>query len=157
MSMTLQELADRLGATVGGDGTAAVAGCAPIQVAGPDEITFLANRKYARFLETTRAAAVLVDPGTTCPGHLARLVIDDPYFAFRNARWGHPSFPDEDYPEMLKYLAGQFTKHGLKTKPLLCDTGMPHNFRWYARMLGDAELLKCVGGIGLQIAWPAEP
>ncbi|MHC4947942.1 MAG: UDP-3-O-(3-hydroxymyristoyl)glucosamine N-acyltransferase [Planctomycetota bacterium] len=83
--MTLQELADRLGATVVGDGTAAVAGCAPIQVAGPDEITFLANRKYARFLETTRAAAVLVDPGTTCPGHLARLVIDDPYFAFRNA------------------------------------------------------------------------
>lgn len=85
MSITLRQLADRIGATVHGDGSKTVSGCAPIDTAGPSQVTFLANVKYTRFLESTRAAAILVDANVTCPDGLTRLVCDDPYFAFRNA------------------------------------------------------------------------
>jgi UDP-3-O-[3-hydroxymyristoyl] glucosamine N-acyltransferase len=85
MAMTLHELATRLGASLVGDGDRRVTGCAPIGSAGPDELAFVANRKYAKFLETTNAAAVLIDTETPCPEHITRLICDDPYFAFRNA------------------------------------------------------------------------
>ena len=85
MGMTLVQLAQRIGAKVVGDGSAQVNGCAAIESAGPDELTFLANSKYVDFLQTTRAAAVIIDPKTPCPDRMVRLVADDPYFAFRNA------------------------------------------------------------------------
>jgi UDP-3-O-[3-hydroxymyristoyl] glucosamine N-acyltransferase len=85
MAMTLQQLAERIGATVIGDGAASITGCAAIDRAGPHELTFLANAKYAQYLHSTRAAAVVIDPNTPCPDRLTRLVIDDPYFGFRNA------------------------------------------------------------------------
>ena len=102
MAITLGQLADRLNATVIGDGDVPIAGCAPIDKAGPEEVTFLANRKYLPFLKTTRAAGILIDPSTPCPEHLTRLVCDDPYYAFRNALielYGfrrHPNPMDED-------------------------------------------------------------
>ena len=86
MSMTLAELGERLGATVVGDGDRVVSSCAGIQEAGEGQITFLANRKYSRFLDGTRAAAVLIKPGERFDNErLARLECEDPYFAFRNA------------------------------------------------------------------------
>lgn len=85
MAMTLAELGRRIGATVHGDPTIEVNACAPIDRAGPGDVTFLANRKYFRHLDSTRAAAVLISPETPCPNDLPRLVADDPYFAFRNA------------------------------------------------------------------------
>ncbi len=83
--MSLDELAERVGATLEGDGSVEVTGCASIENAGPGDVTFLTNRKYARFLDTTDAAAVIIDAKTPCPARAARLVSDDPYFAFRNA------------------------------------------------------------------------
>lgn len=85
MPMTLDQLAERLGATVHGDGTRIVSACAGINEAGAEDITFLANPKYTRYLETTKAGGVLLKEGETCPDHLVRLVCDDPYYAFRNA------------------------------------------------------------------------
>jgi UDP-3-O-[3-hydroxymyristoyl] glucosamine N-acyltransferase len=85
MVMKIGKLAERLGATVVGDADADVTGCAPIDSAGPNEVTFLANRKYAQFLGSTRAAGVLIHESVPCPDHVTRLVCDDPYFAFRNA------------------------------------------------------------------------
>jgi len=85
MTMTLQQLAQRIGAMLTGDGSITVKGCAPIATAGPDEVAFLANQKYARFLATTRAAAVVISPDIPCPEHLTRLLCDDPYYGFRNA------------------------------------------------------------------------
>lgn len=85
MSFTLRQLAERVGATLIGDGDVVVTGCAPIEAAGPSELTFLANARYAQFLASTKAAGVLIDPQTPCPDHLNRLVSDNPYFAFRNA------------------------------------------------------------------------
>ncbi len=62
MSMSLDELAKRVGARLEGDGSVQVTGCASIEHAGPDEVTFLTNAKYARFLKTTGAAVVIIDP-----------------------------------------------------------------------------------------------
>jgi UDP-3-O-[3-hydroxymyristoyl] glucosamine N-acyltransferase len=85
MPTTLAQLAQRIGATLEGDGSAEVVGCAPIEHAGPEHVTFVANTKYARFLKTTRAGAVIVGPDLDCPPGPACLVVDDPYFGFRNA------------------------------------------------------------------------
>lgn len=85
MEMTLHELARRLGATIHGNGDVPIRGCAPVDTAGEHEITFIANSKYMRYLQTTRAAGVLVDERTPCPEGVTRVVCDDPYFAFRNA------------------------------------------------------------------------
>ena len=46
-SKTLKEVADYLGGTVKGDETVRVGGLAPLETAGPDAVTFLANPKYA--------------------------------------------------------------------------------------------------------------
>jgi UDP-3-O-[3-hydroxymyristoyl] glucosamine N-acyltransferase len=85
MPIALKELAQKIDARVDGDGSRLVSGCAPIEHAGPDDITFLANTKYARFLPTTKAAAVIVDARTPCPPHVVKLIAADPYFAFRSA------------------------------------------------------------------------
>lgn len=60
-------------------------GCAPIDLAGAEELAFLANARYARHLEATSAAAVIVGEDVACPDALSRIVCADPYFAFRNA------------------------------------------------------------------------
>jgi len=85
--MKISDLAQLLGGSIVGDGAGEVSACAPIQSAGPGDVTFVANRKYARFLQTTRAAAVLVDEATdeSCPPALTRIICADPYFAFRAA------------------------------------------------------------------------
>jgi UDP-3-O-[3-hydroxymyristoyl] glucosamine N-acyltransferase len=83
--MSLRQLAEHVGGTVIGDDAAEVTGCAPIDSAGPSDISFLANARYAKYLASTRAAAVFVHPDTICPDNLTRIVCPDPYFAFRNA------------------------------------------------------------------------
>jgi UDP-3-O-[3-hydroxymyristoyl] glucosamine N-acyltransferase len=85
MAMTLKQLAQRIGAQVIGDESIQVSRCAAIENAQPHELTFLANSKYAQYLQSTRAAAVIVDHKTSCPDNLTRLVAENPYFAFRNA------------------------------------------------------------------------
>ncbi|MCZ6837137.1 MAG: UDP-3-O-(3-hydroxymyristoyl)glucosamine N-acyltransferase [Planctomycetota bacterium] len=85
MTITIHDLAERLGATLKGDGDKIVVGCAPIDTAGPEHITFLANVKYVKYLQTTKAGAVLIGSNVTCPEELTSLVCEDPYFAFRNA------------------------------------------------------------------------
>jgi UDP-3-O-[3-hydroxymyristoyl] glucosamine N-acyltransferase len=80
----LRELAERLGCRLEGDGDIDVAGVAAIQDAGPGEVTFLANPKYASLLATTRAAAVIAR-GDVPAGPSAMLRADDPYLAFARA------------------------------------------------------------------------
>ena len=63
---------------------------AGIETAGPGEVTFLANRRYAPNLKTTRASAVFVEDGVDVqrePGKpaLAKLRTANPYLAFAKA------------------------------------------------------------------------
>ncbi len=79
--MNLSDLAHRLGASLDGDGSAQITGVAGIEHAGPGQITFVSNKRYAALARTTRAAAVLVEP-TFPPLAVATLRVPDPYFAF---------------------------------------------------------------------------
>ncbi len=82
--MKLKDLAARLNCTLYGDGDIEVTGVAGIEQAGPTELTFLANPKYAPRVRHTRAAAILVsEPVRDHP--IASLVSDNPYLAFARA------------------------------------------------------------------------
>jgi UDP-3-O-[3-hydroxymyristoyl] glucosamine N-acyltransferase len=83
-AVTLADLATRLGCRLEGDGTIEVTRVAGIEDAGPGEVTFLANSKYASKLQTTRASAVIADAavvGAPC----AVLRTPSPYLAFASA------------------------------------------------------------------------
>ena len=79
-SHTLAELAKRLAGEVVGDGEALITGVAPLDTAGPGEISFLSNRKYLPQARATRASAVLMGPGAELEG-VNLLVVANPYLA----------------------------------------------------------------------------
>src|SRR6185369_16522455 len=78
---TLKELADYLGGTVRGDASCRVDGLAPLEAAGPDKVTFLANPKYAAKVAETGAGAVLMAPGAESYGRNV-IEVANPYLAF---------------------------------------------------------------------------
>lgn len=61
-SLTLGEVADRLGLECRGDRARALTGLANLALAEPHQLSFLANPKYRRFLAQTRAGAVILTP-----------------------------------------------------------------------------------------------
>ena len=76
----LSEIAARLGMTLRGD-DAEIIGVNTLEGAGPDEVSFLANPKYADQLAATRAGAVIVRPEHA--GDVKRaLVSENPYQDF---------------------------------------------------------------------------
>jgi UDP-3-O-[3-hydroxymyristoyl] glucosamine N-acyltransferase len=79
----LRELAERLGCERLGDGEVDIRGVAGLDEAGPGDLTFLANPRYAPKLATTRAAAVVLGPGHEAS--LPRLVAANPYLVFARA------------------------------------------------------------------------
>ena len=88
--MKLQELAQRLECRLEGEGHVEIHGVAGIEQAGPGEVTFLANRRYAPNLKTTRASAVFVEDGVEVEREagkpaLAKLRTANPYLAFAKA------------------------------------------------------------------------
>ena len=91
----LGELARALGGTVDGDPDRTVVGVRGLAEAGPDHLSFLANRRYAPLLATTAAGAVLVGPDEARPADGPALVrVADPYAAFAAAlALFHPPAP----------------------------------------------------------------
>ncbi|HEY8665982.1 MAG TPA: LpxD N-terminal domain-containing protein, partial [Tepidisphaeraceae bacterium] len=63
--MLLEELAQHLKAEVVGDKSIDITSAATLEEAGPGQISFLANPKYLKSLQSTAAAAVIVAPGVT--------------------------------------------------------------------------------------------
>jgi UDP-3-O-[3-hydroxymyristoyl] glucosamine N-acyltransferase len=82
--MRVDELAREIGAEVVGDGSADVTSCATLEDAQPGQLSFLANIKYAKQVEATKASAVVVAPSVKVEG-VTLLKSADPYFAFRQA------------------------------------------------------------------------
>ncbi len=73
-----------------------LAGVAPLQAAGPDQVSFLDNRKYVAALAATRAGAVIVHPDMAArvPDGAAAIVTDEPYVAWAKvAALFHPAPP----------------------------------------------------------------
>lgn len=85
MDVSLGELAAAIGASLRGDAEIRVRRVATLQDAEPGDVSFLANRRYARQLAGTRASAVIVGPRDAAACHTACLVADDPYLAYAKA------------------------------------------------------------------------
>ncbi|HEY3384004.1 MAG TPA: UDP-3-O-(3-hydroxymyristoyl)glucosamine N-acyltransferase [Vicinamibacterales bacterium] len=82
--MKLSDLAERLGCRLDGDGETVVERLAPIEQAGPGDLTFLTNVRYAAALASTRASAVILAenaPAAPC----ATLRSPNPYLTFARA------------------------------------------------------------------------
>lgn len=82
--MTLGELARRLECPVEGDSGIEIHRVAKIETAGPGEVTFLANPKYAGALATTGASAVIAGAGIT-GAPCAVIRSPTPYLTFARA------------------------------------------------------------------------
>ena len=75
---------------------AMIAGVAPLQTAGPEEVSFLDNRRYLPALELTRAGAVIVHPDLAgrVPAGTVALPTAEPYAGWaRVAALFHPQPP----------------------------------------------------------------
>lgn len=84
LSFTLGQLAELLGCEVLGNADVEITGVSTIEKAGPSEITFLANMKYAPKVKGTRAAGVIAaEPVKETPA--ATLLSKNPYYDFSRA------------------------------------------------------------------------
>jgi len=82
--MKLAALAERLGCELRGDGEIEIRAVRGLEDAGPGDLTFLANPKYAGQVAATRASAVIL-ARTADDVPLASLRSDNPYLAFAEA------------------------------------------------------------------------
>ena len=86
ISKSLSELASYVGGRVIGDATVVIHNVAPIDEAGPGDLTFLANPRYQKFLPECKASGVIVGRGVIDKSQ-PRASVDfleapDPYLAF---------------------------------------------------------------------------
>ena len=89
MVATVEELAALVGGRLVGDGTVAIRSARPVGEAGPGDITFIENERFAQKLRTSPASAAIVGPhfkraGTAGP--LPIIEVDDPMQAFLAVR-----------------------------------------------------------------------
>lgn len=82
---SLLEIAEALAGKVIGHSDDAIYGIAPLQTAKPGQISFLDNKKYRKYLATTQASAVILEPGEAeqCP--VPAIVVDKPYVTYARA------------------------------------------------------------------------
>jgi len=88
---TLGEIAEITGAELDGDPSCKISRVSSLQTVKAGEITFLANKRYTRYLKNTSAEAVILtaEDKHRCP--VQTLVCDDPYLAFaRTLRYMQP-------------------------------------------------------------------
>lgn len=94
MEITLKEIAQILGGRIEGDVDAVIRGGAGIEQAQKGDITFIANPKYIRHLETTEASAVICTPDVVAPSKTL-LKVDNPYLAYAKIlRFLYPSLKE---------------------------------------------------------------
>ena len=82
-SLTADAIADLVKGTVRGVGTTTVQGIAPLDRAGPRDLSFLANRTYAAAMASSRAGVVLVSPelADVESSAAARITVEKPHDA----------------------------------------------------------------------------
>ncbi|MCY1271933.1 UDP-3-O-acylglucosamine N-acyltransferase [compost metagenome] len=81
-TFSLADLAAQLGAELRGDATLVIRGLATLQDAAPDQLSFLANPQYRKFLPGSQAGAVLLT-AADADGYAGNaLVVANPYLAY---------------------------------------------------------------------------
>lgn len=85
MSFLLARLAELLDTDYHGDGSIEINAVASLENAQPGQLGFLADRRYRKFLDTTRASAVIVSPedASSCP--VPALISDNVYASYAKA------------------------------------------------------------------------
>ena len=81
MELSLKEIAKIVNGDIQGNADTLITGIATIEDAGPGDLTFLASSKYDRFLEKTRASAIICLPGTQAT-EKTLLLVENPYLAY---------------------------------------------------------------------------
>jgi UDP-3-O-[3-hydroxymyristoyl] glucosamine N-acyltransferase len=84
VALQLAAIVQALGGELHGDGNLRIEGLAPLESAGPADLSFLSNPRYRQQLESSKAGVVVVAPGMR-EAALARgatIVTDDPYLYF---------------------------------------------------------------------------
>jgi UDP-3-O-[3-hydroxymyristoyl] glucosamine N-acyltransferase len=84
MEIALKELARVVGGEVSGDDSIMISGVAGIKEARPGDVTFLANPRYEKFMDSTQASAVIAPPGTSGRGK-PLVFSENPYLSFVKA------------------------------------------------------------------------
>jgi UDP-3-O-[3-hydroxymyristoyl] glucosamine N-acyltransferase len=95
VTITVSELAGKIGAAVVGDGELKVSSLATLEDAQPGQVSFLSNPKYEKLLESTKASAVIASKPTRSH-RVTILRCEDPYYAFMQAMvliYGHRKHP----------------------------------------------------------------
>ena len=77
---TVKDIAEHIGGRILGSDSVEISAASTLDSAGPGQITFLSNPKYASKVQATRAAAVLVSVPVTTSA--VQIVTEDPYYAF---------------------------------------------------------------------------
>lgn len=91
MSLTVQQIAERLDGILEGDGVPVITGLAGLQDAEPGRISFVANSRYYGQVADTRASAVIVPKDWDRPAPCALIRVSHPDRAFaRVAEWYAP-------------------------------------------------------------------
>lgn len=87
MVATVEQLAALVSGRLVGDGNVAIRSARPVDEAGPGDITFIENERYAKLLRTSPASAAIVGPHfrnrrPPVKEDLAVIEVDDPIAAF---------------------------------------------------------------------------
>ncbi len=82
MSYRLSQLAEYIGARLEGDPHCEIDNIATLQNAKPGSISFLSNYRYRRYLQDTKASAVILSEAILAECPVAALVTDNPYLAY---------------------------------------------------------------------------
>jgi UDP-3-O-[3-hydroxymyristoyl] glucosamine N-acyltransferase len=81
--LSAADVAALVGGVLVGDGAVRLTAVAPLDRAGPGDLSFLAANRYLPYFHASRAGAVLVgaEHRTAQPGPATRIVVDDPHRA----------------------------------------------------------------------------
>lgn len=84
MSLSLGQIVAALGGVLEGNSDQSIERLAPLEVAGPEELSFLSNPRYRQQLAASQAACVIVAPALRelALARGACIVADDPYVYF---------------------------------------------------------------------------
>ena len=78
MALTVAEVAELCSGKLEGDGDATVTGVAPLKSAGPQDVSFLTQGRYAAQVTTTQAAVVLLAPDSDARREGPMIRVEDP-------------------------------------------------------------------------------
>ncbi|CAN5323800.1 UDP-3-O-(3-hydroxymyristoyl)glucosamine N-acyltransferase [soil metagenome] len=81
-ALTLADLAKLLGAELRGEETCSITGIASLQSATSSQISFLDNPRYAKYLATTQAAAVILSKQHANDCSCPTLIMENPYLGY---------------------------------------------------------------------------